>query len=133
MKLNGLFRRKSKRCPYSSFHFCCFPGINHTSLMWGWGRNVENEGHNLNGVNVASYHKALQLSLPRKIQAIKLKPNVLLSEKLPPAKIPVNLWSKTGWKGKYTYPCRQQICKCLGDSLRKKEDKTVQHIQFYNF
>lgn len=42
------------------------------------------------------YHKALQLSLSHKILVIKVKPNVLLSQKLPPAKVPVNLCSKTG-------------------------------------
>ena len=62
----------------------------------GKNTNLKSEGYNLNGVNVASYHKTLQLSLSHKILAIKLKTNVFLSQKLPPAKILINLCSKTG-------------------------------------
>lgn len=36
-------------------------------------KKLKNEGHNLNGVNVASYHKTLQLSLSHKILAIKIE------------------------------------------------------------
>lgn len=46
-------------------------------------RNLKNEERNYNGVNVASYPSALQLSLSHKIQAIKLKLDVVLSQKLP--------------------------------------------------
>lgn len=49
-------------------------------------RNLKNEACNYNGVNVASYPTALQLSLSHKIQAIKLKLDVVLSQKLPSCK-----------------------------------------------
>lgn len=49
-------------------------------------RNLKNKDHNYNGINVASYPIALQLSLSHKIQAIKLKLDVVLSQKLPSCK-----------------------------------------------
>ena len=48
-------------------------------------RNLKNKDRNYNGVNVA-YPIALQLSLSHKIQAIKLKLDVVLSQKLPSCK-----------------------------------------------
>lgn len=49
-------------------------------------RNLKPKDRNYNGVNVASYPIALQLSLSHKIQAIKLKLDVVLSQKLPSCK-----------------------------------------------
>lgn len=47
---------------------------------------------------MAPYHKTLQLSLSHKVLAIKLKPNVLLLQKLLPVKMSINVCPKTAGK-----------------------------------